>query len=209
MMDSPDTVYGELKGKTQEEIRKVIRSLKRDINQLKREMEKGDEDLFDPGRDVRISQTREALEYAIKAYEEAGGAYEYTKAEQKSREFDLALEGISKLSFHIGGFFWGYEMRTCTVSGDQVTMMVIHSLVNKEPDQDIQIKKENFITGLKNIHLGEWKKRYFEPLILDGTQWDLEIQFADGRKPVRFSGSNAYPYNFNELLQLLEVYEQY
>ena len=37
----------------------------------------------------------------------------------------------------------------------------------------------------------------------DGTQWELEIYFSDGHKPVKIYGDNAYPYNFKELQELL------
>jgi hypothetical protein len=44
--------------------------------------------------------------------------------------------------------------------------------------------------------------------VLDGTQWELEIYFEGNRKPVRISGSNAFPYNFNDLKEFLEIDEE-
>ena len=60
------------------------------------------------------------LNRAIQAYIEAGGKYTPTKAEQKSRDFNNALETLEKPIFTIGGFFNGYETRIYTVTGDKV-----------------------------------------------------------------------------------------
>ena len=86
MMISPEGYYEvSLKGKAQAEILKEIRSLKREINQLKRYMEEHSlepEEMF-PTRLTRLKCNREYLDRAIQAYAEAGGIYKPTKAEQK------------------------------------------------------------------------------------------------------------------------------
>ena len=38
--------------------------------------------------------------------------------------------------------------------------------------------------------------------ILDGHQWNLEIEYKDGKKK-KYGGSNAYPYNYEDLISLL------
>ena len=45
-------------------------------------------------------------------------------------------------------------------------------------------------------------------MILDGTQWSIDIVFESGHKPVHIGGSNAFPYNFDELLEFLRVNEE-
>ena len=112
--------------------------------------------------------------------------------------------------FSIGGYFGGYETRTYTVSGDKVILDVVHTLMLKPGYQPIYypITKDDFIAGLKGIHIGEWKKSYFDPCVLDGTQWKLEIYFDNERKPLKISGSNAFPYNFSDLTQFLGIDEE-
>lgn len=71
------------------------------------------------------------------------------------------------------------------------------------------IDKEELIEGLRDLHIGEWRK-YYDPsrfgfLVCDGTQWHLHIFYSNGTKPVKIEGSNAYPYNFNRLMELLEI----
>lgn len=39
--------------------------------------------------------------------------------------------------------------------------------------------------------------------VLDGEQWNLEIRFSDGRRPLIISGSNAYPPHFRSLRRLM------
>ena len=82
MMISPEVYYEmELKGKSQKELLKEIRSLRSTINTFKKHIEEGthpEEDMVEPGRQVQLSMNREYLKQAIKAYEEAGGEYCYT-----------------------------------------------------------------------------------------------------------------------------------
>lgn len=42
------------------------------------------------------------------------------------------------------------------------------------------------------LYLHEWKKRFVDPTILDGEQWELHFGL-DGRRKRTYSGSNAYP----------------
>ena len=119
MMISPETYYEmNLQGKSPKEIMEKIRSLKIQIGQLKRSIEKTDDIVCEvfPGRLTRLKCDRDYLERAIQAYEEAGGEYVRSKAEQKDHDFNEALDSMSKLVFTIGGFFCGHETRTFTVS---------------------------------------------------------------------------------------------
>jgi hypothetical protein len=59
---------------------------------------------------------------------------------------------------------------------------------------------------LRDIHIGEWKHRNDNPNVLDGIQWELVIRYIDKRCR-KYWGSNAFPYNFRELLELMEMEE--
>lgn len=213
MMISPEGYYeASLKGKSQQEVLKEIRSLKREINRLKRYIEEHSleqEDIF-PSRLTRLKCNIEYLERAIQAYREAGGEYILTKAERRRQDFDVALDSIERLVLSIGGYFGGYETRTYTVTDNNVLLNVDHTLEMKPSDLPLccPFTKAEFITGLKKIHIGEWKRNYIDPYILDGTQWELEIYFGGDRKPLKISGSNAYPYNFSDLTALLGIDEE-
>ena len=208
MMISPETYYEmNLKGKSQEEIMKKIRSLKIQIRQLKRSIENTDVMAFEvfPSRLTRLKCDRDYLERAIQAYEEAGGAYVRSKAEQKDHDFNEALDSMSKLVFTIGGFFCGHETRTFTISDDQVLVDVEKTMISMDKEEYGPYRKEEFISGIKALHIGEWKRTYNDLLVMDGTQWELDIYHNNGRRPTKISGSNAYPYNFDDLKEFLEV----
>lgn len=208
MMISPEVYYKfNLKDKSEDELLKKIRSLKRKRNQLKRYLEEHslEPESKLPSRLTQLKISREYLKRAVQAYEEAGGQYIPTKAEQKSLDFDAALESIQKLVLSIGGFFGGYETRTYTVSENGVILDVDHTLLLKAGNllECGPLTKSEFIAGLKDLHIGEWKKFYNDPHVMDGTHWELEIYFNNGRRPVRISGINAFPYNFRELTEFL------
>lgn len=209
MMISPETYYEmNLKGKSPKEIMKKIRFLKTQIGQLKRSIEHADDIVCEvfPGRLTRLKCDRDYLERAVQAYEEAGGEYVRSKAEQKDHDFNEALDSMSKLVFTIGGFFCGQETRTFTVSDDQVLVDVEKIPISMDKGEEYgPYRKEDFISGIKALHIGEWKRTYNDPLVMDGTQWELDIYYNNGRKAVKISGSNAYPYNFDDLKEYLEV----
>ena len=208
MMINPETYYAmNLKGKSQEEIMKKIRSLKIQIGQLKRSIENTDDMVLEvfPSRLTRLKCDRDYLERAIQAYEEAGGEYVRSKAEQKDHDFNEALDSMSKLVFTIGGFFCGHETRTFTVSDGQVLVDVEKTMISMDKEEYGPYRKEEFISGIKALHIGEWKRTYNDLLVMDGTQWELDIYYNNGRRPTKISGSNAYPYNFDDLKEFLEV----
>ena len=208
MMISPETYYEmKLKGKSQEEIMKKIRSLKIQIGQLKRSIENADDIVCEvfSGKLTRLKCNRDYLERAIQAYEEAGGEYVRSKAEQKDYDFNKALDSMSQLVFTIGGFFCGHETRTFTVSDDQVLVDVEKTMISMAKEEYGPYRKEEIISGIKALHIGEWKRTYNDLLVMDGTQWELDIYYNNGRRSTKISGSNAYPYNFEDLKEFLEV----
>ena len=213
MMISPEGYYEvSLKGKSKAEILKEIRSLKREINQLKQYMEEHSlepEEMF-PTRLTRLKCNREYLVRAIQAYVEAGGIYKPTKAEQKDQAFNEFLRDMKRFVFDYGGYFGGYERRTYTVIGEKVLFDLEHSLYLKPSNLPIYepFTKDEFIKGIAELHIGEWKRSYVDPMVLDGTQWSIDIEYEGDHKPVHIDGSNAFPYNFDDLLEFLGVNEE-
>lgn len=190
----------------------AIRGLKQEMGRLKNIIESpdyGNEAIIMPSESTRLWCTRMYLDRAKQALAELGGTYMPSKAEQKAELFDASIPSISKVIFGIGGFFGGYETRTITVNEEHIHFDVEHSLMLKPsnlPDGlDYPCDKEEFLDGLRELHIGEWRKNYMNPYVLDGTQWELTIEFSDGHKPFKTGGSNAYPYNFDVLKELLGV----
>ncbi len=205
MMICPvETYYKEkLEGKTKEEIWKEIKALKHEINVLKEEEEKNPDikDFVVPDNPTRVKYDRQYLARAIQAYEEAGGKYEYTAAERKSRDFDRDLQYLFKMVLAIKDV----EMVTYSVTGDEVEVEYTRTPRDSKHVTEIYTaSKEDFVAGLTELHIGEWKREYENPYVPDNVTWDLAMFFDCPRRPVMLSGHNAYPYNFEELTRLLK-----
>ena len=217
MMLSPESYYEEyLKGKTKEEIMTAIRGLKQEIGHLKNSMEKpydGMKTVIHPSEDICIYWSREYLDIAKQAYVEAGGTYTLSKSEEKAADFNANMESISKITFNIGGYFGGYRNYIVELTDEFKAYTKLWE--DKEPlllcDDDSQepFTKDTFIAALKDLHIGEWRRRYstkrFGYMVLDGTQWELKFEYNNGHKPVRFDGDNSYPYNFDKFQMLFGI----
>ena len=216
MMICSETYYAmHLKGKTASEIMTAIRGLKQEIGRLKKIAEHPDyQCMIHPSEGVRISCIRDYIERAKLALVEVGGTYTPSKAELKATELNANIPYVCKVEFSIGGYFGGFETRTYTIDGESVQAEYDHTLMLPpsyfyEPDEDDELDKEGFLEGLADLHLGEWRKNYdlsrFGYEVLDGTQWHLYLYFSNGHKPLKIHGSNAYPYNFDRLLDHLNI----
>lgn len=217
MMISPEGYYEEyLKGKTKEQIMTAIRGLKQEIGRLKNTMESpdyGKEPIMHPSEDTRLHWTREYLERAKQAYAEAGGIYTLSKSEEKATDFDAHMDAICKITFSIGGYFGGYRNYVVELSDELKAYTKLwedeEALLLLDDDSKEPFTKDTFIAALKDLHIGEWYRRYstkrFGYTVCDGTQWELEFEYNNGHKPVRFDGDNSYPYNFNKFQMLFGI----
>lgn len=60
------------------------------------------------------------------------------------------------------------------------------------------------VRGLFNrLYVGDWKKHYSNPNVVDGIHWQLTIRLIGATKPITIYGENAYPPHFKRLLRLL------
>lgn len=218
MMISPEHYYEEyLRGKTKEQIMSAIRSLKQAMGHLKNTMENPkpvQEKYILPSPNTRLHCTRIYLDRAKQAYIEAGGIYTPSKSEVKSAEFDSNMDFISKITFSIGGFFGGFRVYVAELTDHLFAYAYTNPWDDEEQlipvdEDDTPVTKETFIAALLNLHIGEWRRNYsterFGYSVLDGTQWELVFEYNNGQKPVSFSGSNAYPYNFKQFTELFGI----
>ena len=211
MMISPETYYEEcLQGKSQSAILQQIGLLKKEIKRLKEVMESDNnspEAMIMPSPLTRIKCNREYLEMAKLALEEAGGQSELTDADLRDQSFNTKLAVMHRFTLEIGGFFNGYTKYKYTISGDHVLFDADHSFYLKPSNLPVYepFSREEFIRGIADLHIGEWKERYENLYVLDGTQWSISIEYEDGKEPFEIYGSNAYPYNFEELIDFLGI----
>lgn len=194
----------------------AIRGLKQEIGYLKNSMENpydGMKTVMHPSEDTRLHWSRKYLDKAKQAYVEAGGTYTLSKSEEKAADFDANINAICKITFNIGGYFGGHqnyivelagELKAYTKLWEDEEPLSLWDDYNQEP-----CTKDTFIAALKELHIGEWRRRYstkrFGYMVLDGTQWELEFEYNNDHKPVRFDGDNSYPYNFDKFQRLFGV----
>ena len=206
-MISPEAYYEiNLKGKDEKQLLSAIRGLKNEIGHLKNVMEHpdyGNEPIIHPSESVRISCTRKYLVRAIQALEEMGGTYQPSRAEMKAIDFQNNLQYISKITFEMDGFFDG--MTRYVLEFDKDKVLLISSKFNLVLEEKL-IDKDEVMWLLSRLYIGEWKK-YYDPkrfgyYVLDGTQWSVTFEYSNGHKSARFAGSNDYPYNFNEFMDI-------
>lgn len=213
MMISPECyVMERLYNKGIDGVQKGIRSLKRRINELKRILENPMQDdlsLFvDPSPLVELKCCFEYLEAAIDYLKEIGGEYLPSKSEQRSINFRSNIEHIKKITFCRCGCFEIRQPVEITFDGETVirTEYVLDEpQVREMEDYD----KEGFLQGFDRLMIGTWRRLYspdrFGVCVFDGEDWDLKIEYDNNLKPQKYGGVNAYPFNFSELCDLLEV----
>ncbi len=211
MMISPETFYTEnLEGKNSEEIMRQIRSLKKEINKLKKELEdyksESPEVLMDPNPLTRIKVSRDYLERAKEALENSGIEYEPTLSEKREIAFNESLRNVKNIFFYIGyigGPNQGNEYWDISIVGNEAKCT--HSSSISSNKEMTILSKEEITETFEDIHIGEWKRDYYNREKSEGTQWCLELEFSNGHRCIRISGSNAFPYNFEELTEFFET----
>ena len=128
-----------------------------------------------------------------------------TKKKELAEDYRDIVESIK---FSVGGYFGGFTNVTVRRNKDGAIVKVMKTL-----DPDIPVERQitqaqwNKIvnTLYSHMYLHEWKKKYEDPSVLDGTQWNLDIHLTNNR--VRnYYGSNAYPPYLNELEKLFKRY---
>ena len=211
MMISPEVYYEEyLQGKSQTEVLQQINFQRQELGRLKEvveSVENSPEAMIMPSPLTRIKCNRDYLEMAKLALEEAGGQYVPTDEELRDQSFNSKLAAMYRFTLEIGGFFDGYTKYKYTISGERVLFDADHSFYPKPSNLPVYepFSREEFVRGIAALHIGEWKERYENLYVLDGTQWSISIEYEDGKEPFEIYGSNAYPYNFEELIEFLGI----
>lgn len=208
MMISPETYYEfELKGKTVEEIKEEIRALKEEIAQLKYKMEDPcyQPGIIHPSDDTVLYWTREYLATAKRALVEAGGEYEETEEDRRASIFRDSLPFLMKLEFDYGGF-GSYDPIIINCDSEKLHWSENH-IPCIRPDSEIPHTRTELLNRIRDLHLEEWQTDYWPDkygiCVMDGIQWELKLEYSNGHETWKAFGSNAYPFNFREFMEML------
>ena len=116
----------------------------------------------------------------------------------KEQVIDAAYGRIKAIKASVGGYFGGYY----NVDIDLVDLKSTWSHGGRGEDEEtihktIRAASANkFVEQLKMLNLLNWKAKYIEPDVCDGTQWSVEI-ITDGRT-IRKVGDNQFPEEWDQ-----------
>lgn len=104
--------------------------------------------------------------------------------------------------FRIGGFFDGYDEIQIVEAEDEERKYTLNidsqfEIMFDMPKKVSKLIVELFDQKLDEIGVRNWDHNYIDEAVLDGIQWDLEID------DMKWSGSNAFPQGFDDMVSLL------
>lgn len=155
------------------------------------------------GVTLAIEMERWSIAEAIRTLVERGYEYTPSKAEQQSNEFQDNLSKLKKITLITTEYMLPhtYELHF----EDDVVC------VGKETLEGFvelyHLDKNELLADIRELYVGEWNKHYtasdYGIYILDGDSWEMIFEYDDGTA-VSFEGENAYPYNFFDLIAVLD-----
>ena len=89
-----------------------------------------------------------------------------------------SIESIKKFHFSIGGYF--AKNFDVVIKENKATYCADLYVFDFSKRQEKEISKnqmESFLSKLNQLNIIGWKKEYFNPDIIDGVQWELEMVF--------------------------------
>ena len=125
---------------------------------------------------------------------------------------------VTSLKFSIGGYFGGHTEIKITkndkgaivdIDNMRYDLSEAELLDSLNPKQITSLKWDRILNKLYNeMYLHEWKKKYEDPNVLDGTSWDLEVTMTNRRKRT-YSGINDYPPYWSEFRKIFREYTRF
>lgn len=121
----------------------------------------------------------------------------------REQAIDAAYNKITTIKASVGGFFGGYY----NVEIDLVNLKTLWSQWGGGTEEDSinktirQSTANKFVGQLKMVDLLNWKAKYIEREVCDGTQWSVEIM-ADGRT-IKKQGDNKFPKEWDMFCKII------
>ena len=201
--------------------------LKKEIAGIKAEMRKLKDDMERPGKDLtpepdqlsieRLDVLRRLLADRKASLAESPVPYEPDEAEIRAAALLDNLPYLRKLSFSLGGFFGLPKQFTVEENGDRLKVTdaldftfpflpVLRLGFTPAKLPPLLTNMDALRAYLRELHVEEWMREYtpdrFGHMVLDGTQWELRLEFSNGAPDWEAWGSNSYPYNFEDFQAL-------
>jgi hypothetical protein len=116
---------------------------------------------------------------------------------------DSAYKEIKGITAAVGGYFDGYY--EVEIDFQSKKLKWNHSGAGAEGYYEKTIRQttlDRFIEELKEADFLNWKSKYIEPGVCDGTQWSVEI-IKDGRNIKKY-GDNKFPEQWGSFCRLIK-----
>ncbi len=110
---------------------------------------------------------------------------------------------IEKVNAFVGGYMgksYQTEINTVDCSAIYTVLDNGYKLLLKEAITLSKKEMKKFLEALENVKLFEWERNYEDMNVLDGTNWSVEVN----EESLSFSGSNAYPENWEGFCSAIE-----
>ena len=186
-----------------------IRELKAELRRLKDSAErpgKRGRPALTPGTAEKLEKVRRCLENAKSRLAEAGEPYEPDEEDLRAKEFLDGLPVLSSIRLEMGGRSPDCFSRTIEIVGPGIALHSGDGRLFATYWSEAVRNKRELIRYLKRLHVEEWAGEYwperFGTVVKDGVRWEATFGYSDGRPPRSCSGSNAWPWDFEEFRAL-------
>ncbi|MGO1454624.1 MAG: hypothetical protein ACTHVM_07940 [Alkalibacterium gilvum] len=120
-----------------------------------------------------------------------------------------AMNDCDTFYFTMGGFHQGFKSILIEERDSYADITLTPSLAVSDKAIHLRITLNEWQnikdTLFQELFVLSWDEEYYDPYILDGTQWELKLTF-DSRRDFEISGSNVFPKLFDDLLNYLKIY---
>jgi len=121
----------------------------------------------------------------------------------REQAIDEAYNKIKSIKAFVGGYFGGYYDVTINLTNLETKWRFNEGGTEKTSKKSIHTSTaEDFIEMLKMINLLNWKAKYIELGVCDGTQWSVEILTAG--RTIRKHGNNKFPEEWNSFCGIIK-----
>ena len=115
---------------------------------------------------------------------------------------NVAYSKIKTIKATVGGYSGGYNDVTIDLINCRTRW---NSSINIEDLKEKSIDKfevDAFVEGLKTINFLNWKGKYIEADVCDGTQWNIKIETED--RKICKHGDNMFPEEWDSFCSSIE-----
>lgn len=110
---------------------------------------------------------------------------------------------LDEIYFIIGGLN-GYNTYHMTFGCDSAHLIKMLGYCGPIEKHYSSEEVKLLLDAFEDIHVEHWNSEYINPYVIDGTGWMLAVKYK-GHRGTIWSGSNAYPSNWEKLLSFFEI----